>query len=68
MSNRQKIHQSNPQTFTEKCLDQHLINWYIASTNIFFPKMKEILVDKRDEDLFKAIDQSEGQKVVVLVN
>lgn len=68
LSNRQKIHQSNPQTFTEKCLDQHLVNWYTQSTNIFFPKLKEIFVDKRDEELFKKIDQSEGQKIVVLVN
>jgi hypothetical protein len=68
LSNRQKIHQTNPQTFTEKCLDQHLVNWYTQATNIFFPKLKEIFVDKRDEELFKTIDQSEGQKIVVLVN
>jgi hypothetical protein len=67
-SNRQKIAQSGPKAFTEKCLDQHLINWYIASTEIFFPKLKEIFVDKRNEDLFKDIDQSSGQKIVVLVN
>ena len=56
MSNRQKIAQSNPQTFTERCLDQHLINWYIQSTAVFFPKLKEIFVDKRDEDIFRQID------------
>lgn len=67
-SNRQKIAQAGPKAFTEKCLDQHLINWYIQSADIFFPKVKEIFVDKRDEDLFKQIDQSEGQKIVVLVN
>jgi pheromone shutdown protein TraB len=51
-SNRQKIALAGPRAFTEKCLDQHLINWYIQSSNIFFPKVKEIFVDKRDEDLF----------------
>ena len=53
ISNRQKIAQAGPKTFTEKCLDQHLLNWYIQSTDVFFPKVKEIFVDRRDEDLFK---------------
>lgn len=68
MSNRQKIAQAGPRAFTEKCLDQHLINWYIQATDIFFPRVKEIFVDKRDEDLFKAVDTCEGQRVVVVVN
>jgi hypothetical protein len=67
-SNRQKIAQTNPQTFTEKCLDQHLINWYTQSAQIFFPRLKEVFVDKRDEDLFTQIDQNPAQKIVVLVN
>jgi hypothetical protein len=67
-SNRQKIAQAGPRAFTEKCLDQHLINWYIQSTDVFFPRLKEIFVDKRDADLFKAIDQAEGKRIVVLVN
>lgn len=29
LANRQKLHQNGPRIFTEKCLDQHLINWYI---------------------------------------
>jgi hypothetical protein len=28
-ANRQKIHTGGKRTFVEKCLDQHLINWYI---------------------------------------
>ena len=36
--------------------------------DIFFPKLKEIFVDKRDEEIFKAIDQSEHEKIVVVVN
>jgi hypothetical protein len=55
-SNRQKIAQSTPQTFTEKCLDQHLVNWYTQTAQIFFPRLKEVFVDKRDEDLFTQID------------
>lgn len=30
--------------------------------------MKEIFVDKRDEDLFRAIDNCEGKKIVAVVN
>lgn len=68
VSNRQKIAQAGPRAFTEKCLDQHLVNWYIQSTDVFFPKLKEIFVDQRDEDLFTKIDQSKGNRIVVLVN
>lgn len=68
ISNRQKIAQTGAKVFTEKCLDQHLINWYIQSSEVFFPRLKEIFVDKRDEDLYKLIDKSDGQKIVVLVN
>ena len=67
-TNRQKIAMAGAKTFTEKCLDQHLINWYIQSTDIFFPKIKEIFIDKRDEDLFRLIDEADGEKLVVVVN
>jgi hypothetical protein len=50
--NRQKLSMVGAKTFTEKCVDQHLINWYTQHTDIFFPKVKEIFVDKRDEDIF----------------
>ena len=56
------------QAWTEKCLDTYAVNWYIANASIYFPKMKRILVDNRDEDLFKKIDSSEGKRVVVVVN
>jgi hypothetical protein len=67
-SNRAKINLVGPRAFTEKCLDQHLINWYIQAIDIFFPKMKEIFIDKRDEGLFTHIDSCEGKKVVAVVN
>lgn len=35
---------------------------------IFFPKYKEILVDKRDEGIFQRIDRSDHKKIIVLVN
>jgi pheromone shutdown protein TraB len=67
-SNRHKLHLAGAKTFTEKCLDTYLINWYIQSLDIFFPRMKEIFVDKRDQDLFAHIDNCEGKKVVAVVN
>lgn len=48
-----RLHNSEPSQFTERCLDQHLINWYIQNMDIFFPKFKSIFIDRRDEDLFR---------------
>ena len=60
VSNRQKAALVGPAAFSEKCLDRHLMNWYIQSCDIFFPKFKKIFVDEKDQDLFKQIDRSEG--------
>ena len=57
-----------PAAFTEKCMDQHLMNWFTQSTAIFFPKFKKIFVDEKDEELFRKIDNASGEKIVVLVN
>ena len=69
-TNRQKAGMVGPAAFTEKCLDQHQINWYIQSLDIFFPKLKKIMVDEGDQKLFEKIDTASkpGEKVVVLVN
>ena len=68
MANRHKMGLVGPSAFTEKCLDSNLMNWFIQSTDIFFPKFKEIFVDERDEELFKQIEKAEGDTVVVVVN
>lgn len=57
-----------PQAFTEKVLDANMMNWYIQSAATFFPKMKKIIIDERDEDLFTQIDNAQGEKIVVVVN
>ena len=44
------------------------MNWYIQNVDIFFPSLKRIFVDRRDEDLFRQIDKCEGEKIVVVVN
>jgi hypothetical protein len=36
--------------------------------DVFFPRLKHIIVDKRDEDLFTYIDNCEGKKIVAVVN
>jgi len=36
--------------------------------DIFFPKFKTIFIDRRDEDLFKAIDSCPEKRVVAVVN
>lgn len=65
---RQKVRTVGPSAFTEKCLDSKAMNWYIQSTDAFFPRFKSIFVDAKDEDLFKAIDNTKGETVVVIVN
>ena len=67
-ANQQKIDMVGPAAFTEKCLDAYNMNWYIQSCDVFFPKMKKILIDERDDDLFKLIDGAKGEKIVVVVN
>lgn len=65
---RAKLALVGPSAFSEKCLDSYALNWFIQCTDIFFPKLKKILVDERDEDLFRKIDNAKGEKIVVLVN
>lgn len=59
---------AGPQAYTEKVLDTNMMNWYIQSADIFFPKIKKIMIDERDEDLFTQIDNAKGDKIVVIVN
>lgn len=59
---------SEPHQFAEKCLDAHLINWYIQTMDIFFPKFKSIFIDRKDEDLFRQIDECNEKRVVAVVN
>ena len=54
--------------FSEACCDRYLINWYIQSVDLFFPKLKKIFVDERDQDIFRQIDESPYDKIVVVVN
>ena len=68
MSNRQKLAMVGPAAFTEKCLDASNMNWFIQSSDVFFPKLKKIMIDEKDETLFRQIDQAEGEKIVVVVN
>ena len=67
-SNIAKLNLVGPAAFSEKCLDAPLMNWFIQSSDLYFPKMKKILIDEKDEELFRKIDGTKGEKVVVLVN
>ena len=65
---RQKIAMVGAQAFTEKVLDTNMMNWFIQSADVFFPNVKKIMVDERDEELFTQIDNAKGDKIVVVVN
>ena len=47
-----RLHNSEPAQFAERCVDPYMINWYIQSLDIFFPAVKRIVIDQRDDDLF----------------
>lgn len=66
--NINKMHNSEASQFTEQCADPHLINWYVQNMDMYFPRLKEIFVDQRDQDLFKAIDKCPEKRIVVVVN
>ena len=55
-NNQQKQLLVGPAAYTEKCMDQNQINWYVAATATFFPHFKRIFVDEKDEDIFEQID------------
>jgi hypothetical protein len=44
-----------PTAFSEKCLDSNQMNWFIQACDIFFPKAKKVMVDEKDEELFRHI-------------
>lgn len=67
-NNLQKLDMAGAKTFTEQCLDQHLMNWIIQAADKFYPALKRVLVDLRDEDIYKQIDKSEGKRIVAVVN
>lgn len=68
LENTGRLHNSEPSQFAEECLDPYLVNWYVQSIDIFFPKFKKIFIDEKGTDLFKMIDKCPEKKIVVVVN
>jgi hypothetical protein len=57
-----------PSQYSEQVMDSPTMNWYIQSLAVYFPALKRIFIDQKDEDLFQAIDRCPHQKIVVVVN
>ncbi len=66
--NKRKISENGWKVYTEACMDQYQMNWYIKALEIMNPHLKKVVVDDKDEELFKKIDKYPGKKVVVVVN
>ncbi len=49
-------------------MDQYMTNWFIKSTELYFPEVKRIFVDKKDQNLFRKIEKSNAKRVVAVVN
>lgn len=56
--------------FVESSMDARQMNWFIKSMEGIAPTIKKILVDKKDEEIFKTIAHNikENKKMVLLVN
>lgn len=54
--------------FIESSYDSKNNNWFYAFMELVAPEYKRILVDKKDEELFKAIIANKGKKMVAVVN
>jgi hypothetical protein len=63
-----RLQNSEAAQFSEQCADPYVMNWYVQNIDIYFPRFKQIFVDKRDNDLFQAIDKCPEKKIVVVVN
>lgn len=63
-----KLSNSNIETFIEGNADSKQVSWFIGVLEKLFPEIKRIIVDRRDEDIFKQIIENKGKKNVVVVN
>ena len=63
-----KIDRSGMKLFLEECCDQYMINFFIQSLALYFPALKKQIIDKRDQRLFRKIDQCGGKRIVAVVN
>jgi hypothetical protein len=55
-------------SYCESSMDARQVNWFIKYIETIFPEMKRILVDFKEEDMFKQIIQNKGKKMVAVVN
>lgn len=63
-----RVDQRGVVSFIESSLDAKNINWVYKLMEIVAPEYKRIFVDKKDEELFKAIIANKGKKMVAVVN
>lgn len=55
-SMQMKFSEHEMRTFSEKIMDSYQMNWFIKSLELFFPNVKRIVVDQRDERIYRTID------------
>ena len=63
-----EIHEHNaqlrthgPLKYVESVCDQIQMNWFVSTAGQLFPEYKRLLIDKKEEDLFKIIMQNKGK-------
>lgn len=58
---KSQLHKYGAKKFVESSCDQYTLNWMVQLTNIIFPDVKRVIVDKKDDDLFKEIIENKGK-------
>jgi hypothetical protein len=65
---RSKMHHYGLKKYIESCCDTYTVNWLVQSFGLLFPDVHRILIEKKEEDIFKSIIENKGKKMVVVVN
>ena len=55
-------------SYCESSMDARQVNWFIKYVETLFPELKRILIDMKEEDMFKQIIANKGKKMVAVVN
>jgi len=54
--------------FVESNMDAPQMNWLIQTFQLLFPEYKRILIDKKEEDMFRSIVNNKSKRMVAVVN
>lgn len=54
--------------YVESYMDRYQVNWYTQTLAQMFPEYKRILIDRKEEELFRQIISNKSKRMVAVVN